>query len=29
MGKSGAGAPEVHHNNDFFDVVDSVASRKR
>ena len=29
MGKSGAGAPEVHHINDFPDVVDSVASRKR
>ena len=29
MGKSGAGAPEVHHSNHFPDVVDSVASRKR
>src|SRR4051812_49464102 len=29
MGKSGAGAPEVHHTNDFPDVVDSVAPRKR
>src|SRR3954452_18439844 len=29
MGKSGAGAPEIHQSQGFSDVVDSVASRKR
>ena len=29
MGKSGAGAPELHHDNRFPDVVDSAAPRKR
>src|SRR3954470_2414589 len=29
MGKSGAGAPEIHHAHDFPDVVDSAVPRKR